>query len=338
MCCQRLTNAIAYIMRSHAFELVAYLDDMVTAECWEQAGACFSTLREVIATMGAVEAESKAVSPCTRMNFLGICFDTELLTMEVPQERISECMGLLVEWLKKEEVTRKEVESLVGKLSFIATCVRPGWIFISRLLEYLRGLPRVGKVKVPVSVRKDLVWWKTFLPHYNGVSMMPMERWSLPDEVVATDACLSGCGAWFETQREYFHAEFPEGIKRQELSINALELLTVVVAAKVWGKKWRGLRIVIRCDNETSVTVLNTGRAYNSFLFECLRELEFVAAKCEFEMKAIHIPGVENRIPDALSRWELGEEHRLRFREMSEGMGPKEVYVYPGLFEFTHDW
>ena len=338
MCCQRLTNAITYIMRSHGFDLVAYLDDMVTAECWEQAGACFSTLREVIATMGAVEAESKAVSPCTRMNFLGICFNTELLTMEVPQERISECMSLLVEWLKKEEVTRKEVESLVGKLSFIATCVRPGRIFISGLLEYLRGLPRVGKVKVPVSVRKDLVWWKTFLPHYNRVSMMPMERWSLPDEVVATDACLSGCGAWFETQREYFHAEFPEGIKRQELSINALELLTVVVAAKVWGKKWRGLRIVIRCDNETSVTVLNTGRAYNSFLLECLRELEFVAAKCEFEMKAIHIPGVENRIPDALSRWELGEEHRLRFREMSEGMGPKEVYVYPGLFEFTHDW
>ena len=160
---------------------------------------------------------------------------------------------------------------------------------------------------------------------------MPMERWSLPDEVVATDACLSGCGAWFETQREYFHAEFPEGIKRQELSINALELLTVVVAAKVWGKKWRGLRIVIRCDNETSVTVLNTGRTYNSFLLECLRELEFVAGKCEFEMKAVHIPGVENRIPHALSRWELGEE-------MSEGMGPKEVYVYPGLFEFTHDW
>ena len=32
---------------------------------------------------------------------------------------------------------------------------------------------------------------------------MPMERLSLPDEVVATDACLSGCGAWFDTQNEY---------------------------------------------------------------------------------------------------------------------------------------
>ena len=112
----------------------------------------------------------------------------------------------------------------------------------------------------------------------------------------------------------------------------------MVVAAKVCGKKWRGMRIVIRCDNETSVMVMNTGRAYNSFLLGCLRELDFVAAKWEFEMKAIHITGVENQIPDALSRWELGEEHRLRFREVMEGLGPKEIYVYPGLFKFMHDW
>ena len=76
MCCQTLTNAMGYIMRSRGFDLVAYLDDMVTAERWDQAGTCFSTLREIIASMGAVEAESKAVGPCTWMNFLGICFDT----------------------------------------------------------------------------------------------------------------------------------------------------------------------------------------------------------------------------------------------------------------------
>ena len=139
---------------------------------------------------------------------------------------------------------------------------------------------------------------------------------------MATDTCLSGCGAWFETKREFFHAEFPEEIKKRQLSINALELLTVVVAAKVWGKKWHGMRIVIRFDNETSLTLLNTGRAYNVFLLECLRELEFVAAICEFEMQAVHIPGVENQIPDALSRWDLGEEHRLWFKEVTKG-GPK---------------
>ena len=55
-------------------------------------------------------------------------------------------------------------------------------------------------------------------------------------------------------------------------------------------------------------------------------------------MKAVHIPGVENQILDVLSCWELGKEHRLRFREVTEGLGAKEMYAYPGLFKFMHDW
>ena len=43
-------------------------------------------------------------------------------------------------------------------------------------------------------------------------------------------------------------------------------------------------------------------------------------------------------VTEALSRWELGEEHRLQFREVTEGLGAKEIYVYPGLFKFMHDW
>ena len=66
---------------------------------------------------------------------------------------------------------------------------------------------------------------------------MPMERWSLPDEVVVTDVCLSGRGASFDTKHEYFHAEFPVEIKKLNLIINALELLTVAIAAKVLGEE-----------------------------------------------------------------------------------------------------
>ena len=65
------------------------LRSAVTAECWDKSEACFSTLRAIIASMGAVEARSKAVGPYTRMNVLGICFDIELLMMEVPHERVS---------------------------------------------------------------------------------------------------------------------------------------------------------------------------------------------------------------------------------------------------------
>ena len=119
-----------------------------------------------------IRVESKAVSPSTRMNLLGICFDTELLTMEVPQERVSECMGLLTEWLNKSEVMRKEVESLVGKLSFTAMC-ETGRLFISCLLEYLRGCQRRERWKFRcskergggghffcITTESPWYWWK----------------------------------------------------------------------------------------------------------------------------------------------------------------------------------
>ena len=338
MCCQRITNAIKYIVEKKGFDLVSYLDDMVSAEIWSEAEKCMATLRGVLRESGAEEAESKTVFPTCTMLFLGILFNTVSLTLEIDQERLAETQTLLCSWLDRTHVTRKDVESMVGKLAFIASCVRPGRLFVSRLLDFMRGMPQVGKFCMTEEFRKDLMWWKEFLPHYNGVSMMALENWSLPDEVFATDACLSGCGGWFCERQEFFHTEFPEALVRKDLSINALELLTVVVAAKIWGRHWKGKRIVVHCDNEVSVTVMNTGRSHNAFLQSCLRELEFTAAKHEFEVRGNHIPGIENRIPDALSRWHLGESQSEHFWRYVNGLQVREVYVYKGMFEFMHDW
>ena len=176
------------------------------------------------------------------------------------------------------------------------------------------------------------------MPCYNGISIMALENWSLPDEVFSCDACLGGAGGWNCARQEFFHASFPAFIVDMELSINALELFTIVVAANVWGKGWAGKRIVVNCDNEVSVTVMNTGRSKSPFLQSCLRELEFAAARYRFEIRGHHIPGLENRIPDALSRWEENEHHRTKFWSLVKGLDVKEVYVYSGLFAFMHDW
>ena len=60
-------------------------------------------------------------------------------------------------------------------------------------------------------------------------------------------ACPSGCGGMM--QSEYFHEEFPPSIAQH---INALELLTIVVALKIWGNRLRGKKVLIYCDNMSS--------------------------------------------------------------------------------------
>ncbi|CAG2220944.1 unnamed protein product [Mytilus edulis] len=335
--CQRLTNAIAYIYRSLGFDIINYLDDFAGVEIPELSEKAFLELQNVLASCGIEESEHKAVGPSTRMEFLGIICDSVKMTLEISIERLTDIDLILLEWVGKEFASKREIQSLVGKLNFVGCCVRPGRVFISRILNWLRYIYQdVKKSEVPELVKKDIKWWKKFLPLYNGVSMMLIEEWSKPDEIFSSDACMTGCGGMFK--EHFFHVEFPDAIVNEQLHINALEMLTVVVCLKLWGTKLRGKRIIIKCDNQVTVTVINTGKSRNQFLQSCLREICFVAAINEFELRAVHIAGVDNRLADMLSRWHLHSNYAKTFFEETKYIHLEEFEVPNELFQFIHEW
>ena len=338
LCCQRTTLAIQHIYKKRGYDLVVYLDDLGSAETPQKAEDAYKCPGDVLSKSGFEEKVSKSCPPSTCMSFLGVWFDTESLTLEVTRDRLDELLRLLDQWSHRTRASRKELQSVIGKLNFVASVVRPGRVFISRLLNHLRGLPETGAHDIPSDVHKDLMWWARFLPKYNGVSMMPLQDWCQPDSIFASDACLVGCGAWVPGLNQFFHAEFPEHIRSEARHINGLELLTIIVACKVWGRFWKGMRILVQCDNEVSVVVMNCGRTKDVFLQACLRELEFIVARHKFEIRAIHIPGVSNRLPDALSRWSLSEAHQNQFWSLMGDRQVEEIYIYEGLFSFSHDW
>ncbi len=148
--------------------------------------------------------------------------------------------------------------------------------------------------------------------------MMPMEDWSEPNEVVGSDACLLGRGEWFKGKNVHF--EFPEFIRSQSLHISALELLTVIMCAKLWGSEWKGQRIMIACDNKILIDVVNEGRARDKFLLMCMRELVWLAATFEFEIRTRNISGMTNRLPDLLSRWSFSSSDEIKFHNLMRDM------------------
>ena len=231
------------------------------------------------------------------MIFLGILFNSTEFTLSIDRSRVEEIRSLLEEWLAKNKCSKKDLQSLLGKLQFVASCVRPGRVFTMRLLALLRQIPKNGSVSIPEETRADLRWWRCFMERYNGISMMPCTE---PDQVFATDACLEGYRGW--CSGSFFRSEFPQFIMERHLHINALELLTVMVALKLWGKLFRRKRISILCDNIASVMVLNRGITRDKFQAQCLRVITFITAVGEFQVRAQHIPGMDNRIPDILSR------------------------------------
>ena len=98
------------------------------------------------------------------------------MTIEITHERLIEIQLLLRNWLSKDTASLKELQSVLGKLNFIAACVRPGRIFISRLLQWLKVLNKNQssreQIQIPEYVKLDILWWHKFLPHYNGVSLL----------------------------------------------------------------------------------------------------------------------------------------------------------------------
>ncbi len=52
----------------------------------------------------------------------------------------------------------------------------------------------------------------------------------------------------------------------------------IIVACKFWGHQWEGKHLLVKCDNEASATVLNSGKSKEYFMQACIRELAFVCA------------------------------------------------------------
>ncbi len=120
--------------------------------------------------------------------------------------------------------------------------------------------------------------------------------------------------------------------------INGLEFLTIVVACKMWGDKWAGKRIVVQCDNEASVWVINTRKTRDDFMQSSMRELAFITARQEFEVKAVHVPGVSNTISDILSRSEIEDDAASKYHALVGKEPVNQSFVYNGLFDFSHPW
>ena len=64
------------------------------------------------------------------MIFLGVLYDTVAMTISVPEDKLEEIKSLIRTWLSKPDATVLELQSLIGKLSYVCSCIRPGRLFM----------------------------------------------------------------------------------------------------------------------------------------------------------------------------------------------------------------
>jgi hypothetical protein len=323
---QRVSNAILGIFKSKGRSGVIYIDDLAGVEVKSNGEKAFEEMKNILEKVGVEESVSKACKPSTNMKFLGIEIDSVKMEMRIDKDRVKEIREELIIWYKKDYASLKEVQSLLGKLNFAASCVVQGRLFISRIIDFLKQFRnKRGKLKIGDDLKKDVEWWQRFMVSYNGRSIIPENLWFSPDVIMSTDACLEGGGGF--SNGKFFHIKFPVEVKEKLKDINSLELYTVLIAVRVWKEFLIKKNFNIYCDNEVSVININSGRSKVKSTQSMLRELRYHEAQGEFQIRAKHIAGVENRIADCLSRWEFDEKYKKEFEELTKEYNLEEFKI-----------
>ena len=320
-------TALHYFIEHHIGVdfVVHYVDDyLLIVSDKERAKDFLAQVTALCAHLGVPMADKKTEGPKYCLTFLGIELDTEKMEARLSATRLAELQKLLSSWddTPNDTFCVKDLESLVGKLQFACNVVRPGRTYLRRLIDLERKM-KAAQVqgnwspwRLDDDARADIRWWRKFIVEWNGKSLLYELEWTrAPKLLLYTDACERGYGARFGDR--WFRGEWSEEMlaratRDTKVSVPFLELHTLVHAATVWGPLWAGKKVVFQCDAEAAFYAVNKMTSRSPDMAELLRLLSSTAAKCGFDFRCEHIPGVTNVIADLLSRPDLFSVPALR--------------------------
>ena len=176
------------------------------------------------------------------------------------------------------------------------------------MLQLLRENGHSKHIVLTEEFKCDLKWFNSFLPVYNGVSFFNYA----PSKLIHLDACPSSLGAIFDSQ--VYALPLSGSWKNQNIAY--AELINILVALKVWHKEWAGLRVLIKCDNQSVVSVLTTGKTRNSVMAKYARNIFLWLSAFNIDIKVVHVPGKLNPVADLLSRWYVTHDNVKKLQEL----------------------
>lgn len=338
--CQKITDMIRFIFENrYDDEVRNFLDDFFSAQIESKAEDSYVNMGLLLKRVGIEENVEKACSPKEKAIVLGVLFNTIDMTLSLTEEKMCEIVQELKLWRNRNSCSLRQMQSLVGKLSFAAGVVRSGRVYMSRLINCLRKTaPKIdGRIELTENTRNDVKWWLEHIKLRNGIpmeSLMVNKKWEPPGSIWSSDSSSTGLGGWSEKTAQFFHYTLDQETK--ELDINSLECLALLLCLKKWSEQCRGKKVLVYCDNTTTVSVVNSGAAKTRFLQACLREIHHICALNSAEIKAVWLKTSENTIADALSRWEQHEKYRIQFTELTKNYSASETKIEPQDLKFVY--
>ena len=292
-------------------EVVHVIDDFLIMA--RSPGKCAHDLhafRAMCKELGVPLAPDKTMGPSTCIPFLGITLDTVLLEARLPEDKLAKARHLLREFLGRQKVTLRELQSLIGVLNFACSVIVPGRAFLRRLIDLTMGIRRPHHhVRLTREVKLDLQVWEEFLHSFNGKAFFIDEEFLSGDYLqLYTDASGEiGYGAVFG--KEWFWGLWPQEWKSRNICV--LEFYPILAAVGIWGNQWVNKSICFYTDNEGLVSIINRQTSREPYIMALLRRLVLLCLQFNINFVAEHIPGRVNTLADKLSRSQVDEFRAL---------------------------
>ena len=222
-----------------------YLDDYFLARASQAACARdLDAFQDLCRDLDVPLAPEKLVLLTRCLRFLGITLDSSLQEIRLPPE-LARLRACLPAWRTRQKCTKRELLLLIGVLSFACKVVRPGRIFLRRLIDLSMTVPALAHhISLTAAARADIAWWVEFLLSWNGRAFFPPPPVAAAALGFSTDASGVGLDAVFGQQ--WLYAAWPPAFRAYH--INVLELFAVAVAVHCWGGEWRDAQILLHTD------------------------------------------------------------------------------------------
>ncbi|MES9880284.1 MAG: reverse transcriptase domain-containing protein [Sedimenticola sp.] len=295
----RITQAVRAIMAAKGMcGIIAYLDDFLIVsdtyvECLNTLNALMCQLRR----LGFCINYSKVEGPVQQICFLGVNLDTVQRTLSIPESKMCEIRTTLRSNLASHKVTKRQLQSLSGKLNWITQCIYGGRFYMRRLIDRANALRSPWhRTRVTVEMKADILWWIHFMDLFNGKMPMVEDR---PTTPVSIDACSVAAGAHYCGDWVYTPFTSPAV---QSLPINYKEVIALEPAVSRWAETWRNKKVFVHSDNQAACAIINKGSCKHPVVMSSLRRIFWLSAVYNFRLKAVYYPGTANTLADAVSR------------------------------------
>ena len=310
----KIVSVVAGYLRMQNLRLAVYLDD------WFLLNAVREILIQnrrvmlnLLSRLGfLVNREKSQLQPTQQIVYIGGLFDLQKGLVRPTSDRIQK-IHLAIRILMSDSATARDylhalglMASCVELIPFARLHMRPIQL---HLLHFWRPVSRKWEAKIPISQHliDHLKWWLQPVNTQKGRSLLHIQA----NVTIATDASTRGWGGVLNKQ--YVQGTWSQ--EQKKLHINCLELEAVLLTMKHFLPQLRGQNVLIRSDNTTVIQFLiREGGTRSPQLCYKTWEIYKLAIQNSIGLKAAHIAGKMNIIPDQLSRvrirqteWELND-------------------------------